>query len=116
METTETFNLATGECGPIYTLAPEKAVVVAHAQSLGDFNTWTYFDGRYEVIDNGLTVRCGDFTAWKTDGGFVLTLHRDVQRNSECGGQVSTRGKALFGVDYWCVYCGAKFDADPDDD
>lgn len=42
-------------------------------------------------------------------GGMVL--HRDVQPGSTCGGQVATyTARQVFGVDYWCVYCGAKFD------
>lgn len=39
-----------------------------------------------------------------------MTLHRDIDSQSECGGQVSTRAPEMFGTDYWCVYCGAKFD------
>jgi len=39
-----------------------------------------------------------------------LIRHRDVAADSQCGGQVAS-GKELFHVDYWCVYCGAKFDA-----
>jgi hypothetical protein len=42
-----------------------------------------------------------------------LTLHRDVSPASTCGGQVADyRDEAhkLMGTDFWCVYCGAKFD------
>lgn len=38
----------------------------------------------------------------------TMTLHRDVTPFSNCGGQVAS-GTDLFGTDYWCVYCGAKF-------
>ena len=39
----------------------------------------------------------------------TMVLHRDVAE-SRCGGQVAD-GKELFGKDYWCVYCGATFNA-----
>lgn len=38
-----------------------------------------------------------------------MMLHKDVDHDSQCGGQVAD-GHKLFGTDYWCVYCGAKFD------
>ena len=38
-----------------------------------------------------------------------LLLHRDVNPQSTCGGQVSLRAQEMFGEDYWCVYCGAKW-------
>jgi len=41
----------------------------------------------------------------------ALLLHRDVQPGSECGGQVADAHK-LFGTDFWCVYCGKKWNAD----
>lgn len=41
----------------------------------------------------------------------MMTLHRDVT-DSQCGGQV-TSGYVLFNTDWWCVYCGAKFNAPP---
>jgi len=37
-----------------------------------------------------------------------MRLHRDVDPESRCGGQVAD-GEELFGTDYWCVYCGAKW-------
>lgn len=37
-----------------------------------------------------------------------LRLHRDIDPESTCGGQVAD-GQDLFGTDYWCVYCGAKW-------
>jgi len=36
-----------------------------------------------------------------------VRLHKDVNPGSACGGQVADG--ALFGEDYWCVYCGAKW-------
>lgn len=37
-------------------------------------------------------------------------FHREADPGSQCGGRVATRhARALFKVDYWCVYCGAKF-------
>lgn len=44
----------------------------------------------------------------------TMILHRDVQPGSTCGGQVAS-GKELFGTDYWCVYCGYKFNKDGTD-
>lgn len=41
----------------------------------------------------------------------MMVLHRDVDPHSSCGGQVAS-GQVLFGTDYWCVYCGAKFDVE----
>ena len=38
-----------------------------------------------------------------------MRLHRDVD-SSTCGGQVALGD--LFGTDYWCVYCGAKWSED----
>lgn len=42
-----------------------------------------------------------------------MVLHRQVA-DSRCGGQVGilrqdSPARRLFGTDYWCVYCGAKF-------
>lgn len=37
-----------------------------------------------------------------------MRLHRDVDPESHCGGQVAD-GQELFRTDYWCVYCGAKW-------
>lgn len=41
-----------------------------------------------------------------------MRIHRDVDHRSHCGGQVASG--EMFGVDYWCVYCGAKW-SDTDD-
>jgi len=68
MNMVRTFNLATGEAGPVFVgLSPEDAVRAANAQSQGDFNTWDY--GKYELVENELTVRSGDFTARKESLG-----------------------------------------------
>ena len=40
-----------------------------------------------------------------------LVLHKNVNPNSKCGGLVAD-GRELFGEDYWCVYCGAKWSND----
>lgn len=34
-----------------------------------------------------------------------MTLHRDVQESSVCGGQVGSG--QMFGTDFWCGSCGA---------
>jgi hypothetical protein len=76
-----TFNLATGESGPTYVgLTPEDAVRAANAQSKGDFNTWEY--DKYEVVQNGLTVRSGDFTAKKQDATTMVYLGADGKPHS----------------------------------
>jgi hypothetical protein len=44
-----------------------------------------------------------------------MRLHRDVDPRSTCGGQVADYSQEeykLMGTDYWCVYCGAKWDTD----
>lgn len=60
------FNLSTGGEHFYAGCTPTEAVVSAHAQSLGDWNTWQY-DDRYGplVVTNTATVRCGDFSAAK---------------------------------------------------
>lgn len=58
---TEVFNLSAGEFVAVYSCDPLSAVVSAHAQSIGDYNTWDY--GKYPVVVNDETVRCGDMTA-----------------------------------------------------
>lgn len=40
----------------------------------------------------------------------VSLFHRDVDPQSNCGGRVATtHAEALFSKDYWCGYCGAKW-------
>src|SRR5690606_38825211 len=76
-----TFNLATGEAGPVFVgLSPEDAVRAANAQSQGDFNTWDY--GKYELVENELTVRSGDFTAFKFPG---MAMGRKFAQNPQSG-------------------------------
>lgn len=60
---TEVVNLNNGDV-VIYSCKPEEAVIAAHAQSLGDWNTWDY-DERYgEKVERGdFYISCGDFTA-----------------------------------------------------
>jgi hypothetical protein len=38
--------------------------------------------------------------------------HRDVDPRRRCGGWIAS-GR-MFGVDFWCVYCGTKFNATHD--
>lgn len=59
------FNLLTGEYGSTYVgISPAEAVVAAHAQSLGDYNTWDYTEKYGHLIrHNGDHVLCGVFTA-----------------------------------------------------
>jgi hypothetical protein len=44
-----------------------------------------------------------------------MKLHKDVDPQSDCGGQVAS-GRELFNTDYWCVYCGAKWSDQSTDD
>ncbi|HXK39407.1 MAG TPA: hypothetical protein VJ837_01050 [Candidatus Paceibacterota bacterium] len=62
--TVRVFNLATGTWVGEWTCTPREAVIAAHAQSLGDYNTWDY-EERYGslVVNNKKTVRVGDYTA-----------------------------------------------------
>src|SRR5690606_30894347 len=77
----KTFNLATGEAGPVFVgLSPEDAVRAANAQSRGDFNTWDY--GKYELVENELTVRSGDFTAFKFPG---MAMGRKFAQSPQSG-------------------------------
>lgn len=61
---TVVFNLDTGDYGPVFSLPPREAVIAAHAQSLGDWNTWDYERcwGHMAVVGDTV-VTCGSFTA-----------------------------------------------------
>lgn len=60
---TDVLNLSTGET-TTYSCPPEEAVIAAHAQSLGDMNTWDYAEKyKDDVVRGPHTVACGDFTA-----------------------------------------------------
>lgn len=52
----------------IYSLDPKSAVVAAHEQSTGNYNTWDYpaFDEHPEAIEGDMCVACGDFAAFKS--------------------------------------------------
>ena len=48
-----------------YTCSPTDAVVAAHAQSLGDWNTWDYATKYSFMLETGPdTVLCGNFSAF----------------------------------------------------
>ncbi len=49
-----------------YTCPPKESVVCAHAQSLGDYNTWDY-DSKYgHLVEEGkYTYLCGDWSVFK---------------------------------------------------
>lgn len=55
-------NLKTGETRD-YSLPATRAVVAAHAQSLGDWNTWNYEQYFRLVTQGKSTVACGDWCA-----------------------------------------------------
>ena len=62
---TDVLNLNTGET-ITFSCAPKEAVIAAYAQSLGDWNTWTYADKYGDAVVSGKrTVACGDFAAIK---------------------------------------------------
>jgi hypothetical protein len=61
---TRTFNLATGDWAGEYSCSPRDAVIAAHAQSSGDFNTWDYETRYGHLVNQGAeTVWCGSFSA-----------------------------------------------------
>ena len=45
-----------------FSLPPEEAVIAAHAQSIGDNNTWNYA-GKYKAKKGKYGWTCGDFWA-----------------------------------------------------
>lgn len=49
-----------------YTGSPKEAVLAAHAQERGDYNTWDYAK-RYqaEIVDGQHTIACGNWAAAK---------------------------------------------------
>jgi len=47
----------------IYSCSPKEAVIAAHAQSLGDFNTWDYQKYGHLVKEGEFTIGCGEFCA-----------------------------------------------------
>ncbi len=59
------FDLSRGSYGSTYSgISPRDAVIAAHAQSLGDFNTWEYEDRYGRLVRSGReTVGCGNFCA-----------------------------------------------------
>lgn len=65
--TVPTFDLASGRDGPTYEgISPREAVIAAHAQAVGDWNTWGYESAWGHLVTEGAhTVTCGDFTALK---------------------------------------------------
>lgn len=71
----EVFNLATGRYGPSFTLDARESVIAAHAQSLGDWNTWDYEKNygdqvvEFETASGCPVVRCGDFTTGGHNNG-----------------------------------------------
>ncbi len=62
MTTTRAVHLGTMEERE-YTLPPTEAVIAAHAQGLGDYNTWDYSKYRSLLVKTARTVACGDWCA-----------------------------------------------------
>ena len=59
---TNVLNLSTLEERHYSSLAPEQAVVAAHAQSKGDWNTWQYSERYADLVRRGhVSVGCGDW-------------------------------------------------------
>jgi len=59
----EVIDLRTGKVHSLYSCTPEEAVVAAHEQSRGNWNTWDYDKSQATQGPSGLTVFCGDFAA-----------------------------------------------------
>lgn len=58
---TKILNLRTGEW-QAYSCSPRSAVIAAHAQSRGDWNTWNYKDRYDHMVESGQWhLFCGDF-------------------------------------------------------
>lgn len=58
----EVVNLRTGEKKTYVGITPSEAVIAAHAQAKGDWNTWDYGQHKYPVEFCKKTVTCGDWT------------------------------------------------------
>ncbi len=51
-----------------YSCTAEEAVMAAHAQAHGDFNTWDYHERYGSLLTHGnRTVACGDYIAVRDD-------------------------------------------------
>lgn len=61
-KTVTVMNLAVGE-EQVFSCSPAEAVRAAFAQSQGNWNTWEY--SKYPVVEDILTVSCGDFSAFR---------------------------------------------------
>ena len=55
------FNLSTQQEVLFIGIAPSEAVIAAHAQSIGDFNTWDYTQDKYPVEFGENGCACGDW-------------------------------------------------------
>jgi len=63
-------NMSTGELTG-YTCSPELAVLCAHAQGFGDYNTWAYeetYPGEVQTSRSGDTVWAGHYCALTRQG------------------------------------------------
>lgn len=61
---TRVFDLDAGEYVGTYSAPPREAVIAAHAQSLGDWNTWDYERAWGHLVHEGQhTVTCGSMSA-----------------------------------------------------
>ena len=60
-KTIEVLNLRTWDKMTYVGLSPIEAVIAAHAQSRGDWNTWNYKQYRYDIECGKGIVTCGDW-------------------------------------------------------
>lgn len=83
-------------------------------QSLGQIRWWGTRHALAARIESEITERRDMDTARRERlerDHRGLALHRLNDPNSTCGGQVTT-GRELFDTDFWCVYCGKKWNAE----
>jgi hypothetical protein len=93
--------------------------VARETVTVGDTGT-CLFCKRAIVLVDGLWIdpeATGDDSIWRevcdshdtfiADHVPVLTKHREVDPDIDCGGLVAPGD--IFGTEWWCVYCGRKW-------
>lgn len=61
----DVLTLSTGEIQTFVGITPREAVIAAHAQANGDFNTWDYAKYEESVLESSLCVTVGNHSAFK---------------------------------------------------
>jgi hypothetical protein len=90
------FDLSEGKFIAIYSVPPAEAVMCAHAQSLGDLNTWDYDEKYSHLVEEGKGVfACGNFSCMKQDGPVARTAEQPSPSTSpKSGGSTSSSSTA----------------------